>query len=97
MVDTICFYTVIMCSALSSISNGVITYSPDTSNPYDFGTIAAHTCNSGFFLEGAQLRTCEGDGSLTTSGRWSTIAPACSGNDFKAILGTSHIFDPLAF
>ena len=85
------FHTVIMCSALPSISNGVITYDPDTPSPYNFGTTATHTCNTGFFLEGAQLRTCEGDGSLTTSGRWSATAPACSGNDFKVTLGTSYL------
>ena len=84
--DIFMFHTVIMCSALSSISNGVITYNPDTSSPYDFGTTATHTCNTGFFLEGAQLRTCEEDGSLTTSGRWSATTPACSGNDYKVIL-----------
>ena len=69
-----------MCSALNLITNGVITYRPDTSSPFDFGTTATHVCNEGFFLEGTAMRTCEGDGSLTTSGQWNSTAPACSGD-----------------
>ena len=68
----------ITCSSLSSISNGVIDYSPDVTSPYNFGTVATHTCNEGFYLQGSNARTCSGDGS-SVSGMWSGSAPVCAG------------------
>ena len=77
----ICLYAVrvaITCSSLSSISNGAITYNPDMTSPYNFGTVATHTCSEGFYLQGSNARTCGGDGS-SVSGVWSGSAPVCAG------------------
>ncbi|XP_064384964.1 uncharacterized protein LOC135333878 isoform X2 [Halichondria panicea] len=67
----------ITCSTLSPITNGVITYSPDSNALFDFGTTATHTCNDGFFREGSSTRTCGGDGS-SVSGVWGGAAPMCA-------------------
>ena len=79
--------TAITCSSLSAINNGRISYSPDTTDPFNSGTVASHTCNDGFYLaSGNSVRTCGGDG-LNTVGSWSGIAPVC--------LGTLNVFDLL--
>ncbi len=67
--------TVISCTSLNPISNGLIAYSP---NSLDFGTTATHTCLEGYFLEGTSTRTCIGDGS-GVNGNWNGVAPVCSG------------------
>ena len=69
---------------LDSINNGLISYSPDTTAPFDFATNATHTCNEGFFLNGMEYRTCTGDG-LTTSGSWTGSPPVC-----PSMLNGSH-------
>ena len=58
------------------LTNGVIVYASDTTAPYDFGTTATHSCNSGYCLVGVEVRTCGGDGSSVTSG-WDSIDPTC--------------------
>ena len=69
-------FVAVTCSALSTDVNGVISYSPDTSEPFDFGTRATYSCTEGFYLPvgGNIERMCEGDGS-STSGVWSGTAP----------------------
>ena len=67
-----------MCSSLSTITNGVITYGPDSTDLFDYGTTATQTCNDGFFPEGSSTRTCGGDGS-SVSGVWGGTAPVCAG------------------
>lgn len=71
------FSTVITCSALAPVNNGQLVYSAIA--PYDFSTEAMHSCDEGYFLEGNEIRTCQGDGSSVT-GQWSGSAPVCSGN-----------------
>ena len=71
-------HTVITCLSLEAIANGQITYSPDTISPYNFGTVATFTCNTGFSLSGDMTRTCGGDGS-SQSGVWSGSSPVCVG------------------
>ncbi|XP_064387965.1 uncharacterized protein LOC135336171 isoform X3 [Halichondria panicea] len=67
----------ITCTSLSSISNGVLVYGPDSTNPFNFGTIASYTCDDGFYLtSGSDVRTCGGDG-LNTIGSWNGAAPVC--------------------
>ncbi len=68
----------ISCSVLSSILNGVIEYSIDVTDSFDYGTTATYTCNDGFFLESNSERICEGDGS-TVTGSWEGMTPVCTG------------------
>ena len=68
----------ISCSVLSSILNGVIEYSMDVTDPFDYGTTATYTCNDGFFLESNSERICGGDGS-TVTGSWEGMTPVCTG------------------
>ncbi len=69
----------ITCTTLDPIADGVITYSPDTTDPFDFGTNATYSCNDGFFLEGDEKITCNGDGT-SVNGEWDvTAAPQCTG------------------
>jgi len=68
----------IFCSELDSVANGLISYIPDTTPPFDYRTVAIHTCNEGYFREGNDLRTCTGDG-LSTDGDWDGDRPTCRG------------------
>ena len=56
--------------------NGTIVYTSDMTAPYDFGTTATHSCNSGYSLVGDEIRTCGGDGSSVT-GEWNLSEPSC--------------------
>ena len=69
----------VSCSALDPIVNGVITYSSDTTDPFEHGTAAVHSCNDGYSLEGNLVRICEGDGT-SVIGAWSGAPPICTGN-----------------
>ena len=63
---------------LSPVINGGITYSPDTTAPFDFGNTATYSCSDGFSLEGSLTRTCGRAGSGVI-GMWSGTAPICTG------------------
>ena len=58
------------------LTNGAIVYASDTTAPYDFGTTATHSCNSGYSLVGFEVRTCGGDGSSVTGG-WDSRETTC--------------------
>ena len=74
--SSIDFFAAYTCTSLSAIPNGAISYFPDTTSPFDFGTVAMYTCDQGFVLGGASTRTCLGSG---TSGYWDGTAPECIG------------------
>ena len=67
-----------MCTDIPAPTNGGVTYSPDTTTPYDFGTMGTYVCNSGFGIVGGASRVCGGDGS-SLNGGWSGSAAACEG------------------
>ena len=72
-------YTVIRCHTLPAVENGTVVYSSDSTEPYDYGTIATNQCDSGYELTGGDaVRTCTGDGSSPV-GQWNGTAPACLG------------------
>ncbi len=70
--------TAVFCAELASINNGSIAYSPDIVAPFDNGTTASYSCNEGLYLEGNQMRTCQGDDS-SLIGTWSGMSPVCAG------------------
>ncbi len=61
-----------------TLANGVVTYNPSTT-PRLEDTVATHTCNTGYTLEGASIRTCQSDR------QWSLTAPSCNGEMLLAI------------
>ncbi len=70
----------IVCSALMAPMNfGRISYSPDTTDTYDVGTVATYSCatNFGYGLTRTNTRTCEDGDRLTTAGVWNGVAPTC--------------------
>ena len=68
-----------MCASISAPENGQVSFSTDTTPPYDFETRVTYICNSGYGIRGGNvLRTCRGDG-LTPNGNWTGIAPSCGG------------------
>ena len=79
-------HTAIKCSQLDPISNGMISYSPDSVvGSYDLATIATHSCNEGFYLSGAITRECIGDIS-SSFGSWNgRSAPTCMGNLYNVM------------
>ena len=68
----------VFCSSLVDPVDGAIAYSPDTMEPFDFRTVAFHSCDVGYYLQGNELRTCTGDG-LSVVGNWDGFIPICSG------------------
>ena len=69
----------ITCSSLLGPDNGQVTYSTDTTSPFDIGTMATYSCNTGFGLSGGDAtRSCGGDGS-SPNGIWSGMSPTCQG------------------
>ncbi len=72
----------VICDPLSNPTNGLITYSPDTTPPYEFETMASYRCNEGFGLTvGDTTRICVN--SVTVSEQWSGIEPECAGEVFQ--------------
>ena len=70
--------TAITCSGLSTPSNGIITYTTDTTAPFDYLTTATYVCNTGYGLSGGnRVRNCVG--SVAGPGEWSGTAPTCEG------------------
>ena len=69
------FYAAVECLELPALTNGVITYSPDTEAPYSLGTVTFHVCNQGYRLVGMQTRVCEDVG--TAFGEFSGEPPVC--------------------
>ncbi len=55
------------CSSIDSPINGAVSYSDGT----EVGSVATHTCNTGYVLNGSAARTCGANGS------WSGAAPTC--------------------
>ena len=72
----ILIFLAIVCAVLTDLLNGNIVYASDTTDPFDFGTTATHSCNMGFSLVGGPVRTCDGDGS-SINGVFDGTAPTC--------------------
>lgn len=72
---------------LPDLENGSIVYATDNVSPFDFGTTAAHSCNLGFVLVGAAVRSCGGNGTSVT-GEWDLGAPFCQCEFFSIIVHT---------
>ena len=70
--------TAITCSALpGNVANGMIVYSTDITDPYNYGTTAAYECDTGYEItSGDNERTCTGN---TSVGEWKGKAAVCSG------------------
>ncbi len=67
-----------MCRVLALLLNGTITYFPEPADPFtEVGTVATHSCDEGFGLEGTVTRTCQSgtayDGSAPTCERENTV------------------------
>ena len=75
--------TAIECLPLDPITNGFITYAPDTASNYDLGTVATYDCDSGFVLDlslgGSEMRTCMDDNGLDAIGVFDRQTPRCIG------------------
>ena len=76
-----CHCTAIECPPLDSITNGFITYAPDTTHNYDLDTVATYICNPGFFLDislgGSPFRTCFDDDGQDAIGEFDNQTPRC--------------------
>ena len=74
--------SVIECSRLNAPANGNVqmTAPPGISaTSQDYGAVARYTCNSGYYLDGNQIRNCVGDGT-SIAGYWDGSQPLCIGN-----------------
>ncbi len=72
-------FVAITCTSLPLPGNGAIVYSSATPEPYQFGTTARYSCNTGYGLSGGdEVLSCGGDGS-SPNGDWSGVIPTCEG------------------
>ena len=62
-----------VCTDLPPIPNGMIVYDMD-GPPRPIGTVATHSCNDGYLLNGAMTRTCVESGG---TGMFDGVAPTC--------------------
>ncbi len=83
------FITAYLCDPLASVANGDISYIPDTTSPYAFGTIALYSCGTGYLRSGSPVQTCLGQGSNTT-GFWDSSPPACIGTHCTSLLSLNQ-------
>ncbi|XP_064387566.1 uncharacterized protein LOC135335869 isoform X2 [Halichondria panicea] len=71
----------IECLSLGQVTNGMITYAPDTTSNYDLGTVATYTCNEGYRLDitqgGSETRTCIDDLNGDAVGVFTNLPPRC--------------------
>ncbi len=72
----------VMCTSLPAPDNGEIQYSPDTTAPFDYETIATYSCNDGFGPVGVTERLCGGDD--PNAGEWSGNGATCDGKKNSA-------------
>ncbi len=65
------------CTSLTPPTNGIISYSPDNTPPFNYQTMATYSCNPGYGLSvGDSVRTCIS--SSAGAGEWTGTAPICS-------------------
>ena len=86
-------HTAIECEPLPVVTNGTITYAPDSISNCSLGTTATYSCNTGFSLDlyaGSETRTCVDDGDNDAEGVFNGQAPTCvlksTGYTIKLIL-----------
>ncbi len=72
-------HAAITCPSLPLLDNGVIVYSAASSAPYEFGTTATYSCNTGYGLTGGDaVLSCDGDGD-SPAGVWNGTIVTCEG------------------
>ena len=64
----------------------MIVFASDTTSDFEIGTVATHSCNTGFALVGDTTRTCMDDDQADIVGVWSGSAPTCERKDFAFCL-----------
>ena len=60
-----------------NLGNGMVTYTTDMIADFEFGTVATHSCDAGFVLQGSTTRTCVDDDGMDTVGVWNESPPTC--------------------
>ena len=71
-----------MCTSLGTPTNGLISYGPDTTSPYNYQTVATYSCNTGYGLFGDDTsRQCVS--STPGDAGWNGAAPTCESNLIK--------------
>ncbi len=70
----------VTCPTLTAPLDGLLSYDPDMSPPYQFGTTVTYSCNGQFGLSSGDM-TRECVLSDTGGGRWTGTAPTC-GSEF---------------
>ena len=74
------FFAVIECPTLIAPANGQVSYTTDMSSPFDIGTVATFSCDTGFSLNGTIATfTCADDDQADTIGTWGGTEPSCLG------------------
>ena len=69
---------VVTCPSLGALVNGHILITPPVgSSINDYGSVASHSCDRGYYLDGNQLRNCVGGGAAGTTGFWDGAPPTC--------------------
>ena len=68
------FSSVVMnCTFLPDLNNGMLIYNPQGQDQTLVGATVTYTCNTGYTLNGNDMRTCQ------ASGAWTGSDPTCDG------------------
>ena len=66
------FIIVVDCGSLTT-TNGMVIYNPQGQDQTLVGATVTYTCNTGYTLNGNDMRTCQ------ASGAWTGSDPTCDG------------------
>ena len=91
-----------ICPLLSPINNGSIEYGPDFIQPFDFSTVAAHSCDEGYYLlgGGTGCSSCNQAMPFCKSCSSSSICTSCSNGNIltnNSCLLCSDLIEGCAF
>ncbi len=81
---------ILICSDLPSLHNGAISYNGGSTDIRPINTIATHSCNTGYTLNGDSVRVCQNDRT------WSGSTPTCQGEN-KIIVTANTKYPCLQF
>ncbi len=74
---TALFCVAVMCASLPPPANGRVFYFTDFTPPYDYGTVATYSCNTGFSIGGGDVNSVCADVDNEAEGGWTRTPPTC--------------------
>ena len=77
MINFLFLCVAIECPELTLL-NGMVTYTTDMMADFEVATVATHSCDAGFVMQGSTTRTCVDDDGMDNVGVWTESPPTCA-------------------